>query len=103
MNVAKPKFVGTISANPGFYVLTEIGDDNGYPVEADKAPVVAWALEEDSLAAYPVTLEGVQTDNDYVLYPDGAVERPGIDGFRSVTEWLAAQQDDHAKTYGPQK
>ncbi|WP_151448499.1 hypothetical protein [Lacisediminimonas profundi] len=91
-----PEFTQIIPADKSFFVLDVLYDDNGYPVAPIKYLVVAWALEEGTLAPYPVTLEGVQTASCYILQPDGAVERPGIDGFANIEDWLADQQSDHA-------
>lgn len=93
-------FVKIVPAYEGFFVLGVLGDDNGYPVEVIKYPVVAWVFEESALAPYPVTLEGVQTDNCCILQPDGTVERPMIGGFASIEEWLADQQAAHARIAG---
>jgi hypothetical protein len=91
----RPDFGTAIPALAGFYVLGVLSDGNGYPCEAIQYPVVAWVLEEESFAPYPVTLEGVQFDNVYILQPDGSVERPCLDGYPSVAEWLADQQAKH--------
>lgn len=96
-------FARTIQANPGFFVLHALSDDNGYPTDVDQASILAWAFEVDSLVPYPVTLEGVRTDNAYILQPHGAVERTNIDGFASVADWLKSQQDDYAKKHGGPK
>jgi hypothetical protein len=100
MNIPKPKFSKIIPSNPGYFVLTTITDDHGYPIEVDKAPVVAWALESDSLAPYPVTREGVQSEVQYILEPHGVVERAWIDGFLNVDDWLKSQQDDYIGKHG---
>lgn len=97
-NHGGPRFVAYLSAPPGFFVLGALTDERGFPSEAIKYPVVAVALEEGCLAPYPITMEGVITENEYILQPDGSVERPGIDGFANVDDWLANQQQAwHAK------
>jgi hypothetical protein len=91
----RPDFGATIPAQPGFYMLGVLGDGDGFPFEVIQYPVVAWALETESFAPYPVTLEGVQFDNVAILQPDGVVEIPCVGGYPSVAEWLADQQAKH--------
>lgn len=100
LDFGKPGFVKIIHADKDFFVLGFVSDDSGYPIEAIKYPVVAWALEDGTLAPYPITLEGVQTENCYILQPDGTVERPMIGSFASVEEWLADQQAVHSRIAG---
>lgn len=103
MNSPKPEFVKIIPANPGYFVLTTMSDDAGYPAEFDKSPVVAWAMEGESLVPYPVTREGVHIDSPYILEPHGVVERAEIDGFLNVDDWLKSQQDDYMAKQGAAK
>lgn len=98
MDIIKFDLSRTIRANPGFFVVHTLNDEGGYPAEVDQAPILAWAFEADSLVPYPVTLEGVQTHNAYILLPHGAVERTNIDGFASVAEWLESQRDEDRKS-----
>lgn len=97
------KFVKIESIEPGFYLLHPQDDDNGYPIRAHKTPIVGWAYEEDSLAPYPITLEGVQTDNVSILHPDGTVDRPCFQWFPSADYWLRAQQQEYAEKQGDNK
>lgn len=93
----KLKFREIKAAAPGYFVLAALVDDNGAPSEALKSPVMFWAIEAECLVPYPMTLEGVQTDNAYILQPDGSVERPWIDGYANIDDWLAGQQAEHAR------
>lgn len=93
----KLKFREIKDAAPGYFVLTALDDDSGVPSEAFKSPVMFWAIEAECLIPYPITLEGPQTDNVYILQPDGSVERPWVDGFSSVDCWLEDQQAKHAR------
>ncbi|MET3134759.1 hypothetical protein AAKU55_005061 [Oxalobacteraceae bacterium GrIS 1.11] len=100
MIAAKLKFMATIPANPGFYVLEMLHDESGHPSEAIKCPVLAWALEGNILAPYPVTSEGVQFDTPYVLQPDGTVERVFDSWFPSLDEWMTSQKNDRIEKQG---
>lgn len=85
-------FIKIIVANPGFYVLDILtGDDTVEPIQY---PVIAWALEDGALAPYPITQEGIQLQNVYILQPHGTVERACIDGYPSVGDWLDAQKKE---------
>lgn len=99
MSASKIKFVKTIPANPGFYVLEAIEDDKGYPVETDKSHVVAWALDDDLFLPYPITLYGVRTENVYILQPDGTVELPNVCWFLSEDSWLKTQQQKYTEKH----
>lgn len=90
----------TIPANPGFFVMQTLSDDNGYPAEFYKNPVVAWAFGVDCLVPCPVTLDGVAAGDAFILEPGGSVERPNIDGFPSVDAWLKSQQLDYLEKQG---
>lgn len=103
MSASIIKFVKTITAPPGFYVLGELVDENGYPVEACKYPVLALGFEKDSTVPHPITWEGAQTENVYILHPDGTVERPWVDGFLNVDDWLKAQQQEYTAKQGRKK
>lgn len=85
------EFIGVFAAQPGFFVL-ELMRGNGDEIEPIQYPVLFWAIESESLAPYPITLEGIKTESNYILQPDGSVERPGIDGFGSVDAWLTHQK-----------
>ncbi len=98
---SNPAFAAIVPNDQAFFVLGVLTGDDGSPACAIKYPVVAWALEMETLAPSPVTLEGLQPDNCYLLQPDGTVERPGIDGFSSVDHWLAEQQRLHATRARP--
>jgi hypothetical protein len=103
MRAAEIKIVQIIRADPGHYVLGALVDDNGYPVETCKYPVLALGFEKDSTLPYPITWEGAQTENVYILQPDGTVERPWIDGFLNVGDWLKAQQQEYTAKQGSKK
>jgi hypothetical protein len=92
MIAAKIKFVQTIAAQPGYYLLESMHGDDGTPAVAHQEPIVAWALEDDNYAPYPITLEGVQTSNEAVLRPDGTVAIACIEWHPSVTAWLESLQ-----------
>lgn len=95
MSALQPEKHEWISIQPaalGWYVIEVQEDEKGYPVDAFRYPITQWAIEVESLAPYPVLLDGVRTDNPYILLPDGSIERPNIDGFANQAEWLADQQ-----------
>lgn len=85
------EFIGVFAAQPGFFVL-EVMYDDGDELEPITHPVLFWAIESQTYAPYPITLDGVKTENTYILQPDGSVERPGIDGYPDVHSWLAHQK-----------
>lgn len=91
MNKTILNFIATIPANPGFFVLEYFPGDSGCPCGAIKHPVVAWAIEEGVLAPYPITSEGVRHDNVFVLRPEGDVERPNVDWFPCLNDWLECE------------
>ncbi len=97
MNDIQFDLARTLPANPGFFVVHALCDDNGYPGEVDQTPVVAWAFEVGSLAPYPVTLDGLRTDSVYILQPHGAVSRAEKDSWPSVADWLKSQQDEYTE------
>lgn len=103
MITEKPDFLEIKRANTGFFVLRTFDDENGRPTEIEKAPVEFWAIERDTFALYPITLEGLHADNVYILCPHGAVERVNIDGFVSQDEWLRSLQEDFDKKMGAPK
>lgn len=82
-------------AFPGHYVLDVLTGDDG-PSEPIKYPVVAWALEEGTLAPYPVTLEGVQLDA-HILQPDGSIECACVGGYPNIEEWFADQRETYTR------
>jgi hypothetical protein len=92
------KIVKTIPAFPGFHVL-ELRHDQDGGIEPVLRPIVAWALEDEIFAPYPVTLEGVKTDA-YILQPDGRVEKVCDCDYPSVAEWLKGQQEQQAVSRG---
>lgn len=100
---AKLVFSNAIQANPGYFILTALGDENGYPSEVYKTPILAWALEGELFAPYPITLEGTQTDNCYILAPHGIVERAFLDSFLSEDDFLKSKQEDHMAKHGRPK
>lgn len=97
MSAAEIKIVQIIKAAPGHYVLGTLDDDNGYPVEVCKYPILALGFEKNSTVPYPITWEGAQTENVYILQPDGTVEQPFISGFTNVYDWLKSEQDGYAE------
>lgn len=105
MKLIAPKLVFSkvISAIPGYFVLTVLNDGNGYPSEVYKTPILAWALEGEFLAPYPITYEGAQTDNCYILAPHGIVERAWLDSFLCEDDFLKSKQEDHMAKHGRPK
>jgi hypothetical protein len=89
------EFVEIFPANEPHYVLDVLTGDGS--IEPIKYRVLFWALEAKTLFPYPVTLEGVQTDNVYILEPCGKVERPGLDGYANMDEWFADQKKKFAR------
>lgn len=100
MSAPNINFAKTIPANPGFCVLDVLCDDNGYPVGEVVSHVIAWALEDDFSTAHPITPEGVQTDIDYIMQPDGSVEHLNVWWFPSVKSWLKKQQQEYNEKHG---
>ena len=92
MSAAKINFVQTIAAHPGYFLLESMDGDDVSPVVAHQEPIVAWALEGDNYAPYPITSEGVQINNDPVLRPDGTVAIACIEWHPSVAAWLESLQ-----------
>lgn len=88
------EFAQAVPAFADFHVLTVVGDEMGFPSTFSQSPVVAWALESGSLYPHPITLEGTQTDQPYILKPSGCVYRQPDDYFPSAVEWLADQQQN---------
>ncbi len=91
MITANIKAMRTIPAQPGFFVIEVLCEDDGRPVATDSRAVIAWAMEDSLLIPYPVTLYGVQTEACFILQPDGTVERPNIDWFQHVGDWMKDQ------------
>ena len=87
-----------IPVAPGYYVLSEIGDDNDFPAEIHRDPVVAWALESELRIPYAITLSGVKEDA-VIERPDGQVDMPGGAWYSSASCWLHEQQDDYAEKH----
>jgi hypothetical protein len=85
----------TLTAQPGFAIVEVLVDGSGRPVDSITSHIVAWAFEHDLLIPHPVTLCGIQSGPVHILQPDGSVERPNVDSYASVSEWLAAQQRDY--------
>jgi hypothetical protein len=77
-----------IKADPGYFTLIPVDNEAGNKFEALHMPIVAWALERDTLQPYPITLAGLDVDTPSILRPDGKVERLGQQTFSSVVEWL---------------
>jgi hypothetical protein len=90
-----PNFTKTIPAFPGFYVLGTTGDRG--PEEVIRDPVIAWALEDEILAPYPITLEGVKGDV-YVLQPDGRVVKVCSEKYANVDAYLKWQQMEYEES-----
>ncbi len=105
INSHKLKFGQHITAVPGYAVLSTRHDDNGYPNEVNKAHIVAFAFEEgcEFSIPYPVTYEGVITDNVYLLRPDGTVDKPDGEFFFSLDDWLKSEQADYTAKHGGPK
>ena len=83
-------FSRQIAAQPGWFVLSVLHDETGLPVAADQAEIVAWAFEEgDELCIpYPVTMYGVQTDDQPVLKPSGVVDSVASESAPTVFAWI---------------
>lgn len=94
------KFSHMIAANSGFAVLEALNGAAGQADSINASPVVAWALETGTFAPYPITLEGVQTENVAILRPDGKVEYPCSSLFLDTAEWLDWQRDHTKKKRG---
>jgi hypothetical protein len=92
---ASDTILRTLTAQPGFAIIEVLVDGSGRPVDSITSHIVAWAFEQDLLIPHPVTLCGIQSGPVHILQPDGSVERPNLDSYTSVAEWLAAQQCDY--------
>lgn len=90
------KYINAIPAAPGYFVLEAVRDENGEPI-ALKHPVVGWVVERETLAAVPVTLDGVSDDFFSVLLPDGSVMRPPVEWHEHLDGWL---KDEIARKEG---
>lgn len=77
-----------VEANPGYFVLTPVENEEGTALEALQTPVVAWALERDTYQPYPITLNGIDILTPCILRPDGKVDRLDQETFASIAEWL---------------
>lgn len=86
-------FLQCIAALPGYFLLSEISDDNGRPEYVHKEPIVAWAIEDVSYAPYPITCAGVDTKTSPVLRPDGTVATP-FTQWLDVDDWMRSEKDD---------
>ena len=86
------------AANPDFFVLRVLCDEEtGYPFDIEKVPVLCWAIERASYAAYPITPEGVHLEPAYIQYPHGTVECVGVDIFGDAGALLAGLQRQHSR------
>jgi len=81
-----------VKADPGYFILSPVENEEGTAVEALRTPVVAWALERDTYQPYPIGLGGLDVETPIVLRPDGKVDRLGQETFPSIAEWLADLQ-----------
>ena len=59
-------FLGEVTANSDFFLLELYKVADRVP-EVFFHPIVAWALESQTYCPYPVTLNGVQTENIYII------------------------------------
>lgn len=66
-------FLQILPAQPGFWVLETLPDENGAPYALHRHAVVGWGLDRDFLLAFPITIEGPQ-DSRPILRPDGLIE-----------------------------
>lgn len=89
-------FSTLLPAQPGYCVLEAIGED-AFPTQIHRDPIIAWAIESDSCAPYPVTLSGVQTGFAAIERPDGVVEKPCDAWYSSAAGWLRWMQEDYAE------
>lgn len=103
MSALDIKFVKVESIDPGFYLLQVLRNDNDYPIGVRKSPIVGWAYEENSLAPYPITYDGVQTDNISIRHPDGTVGGPYSEWLPNIDCWLKAQQQEYTEKQGGKK
>lgn len=96
MKALDVSFSQVIPALPGYNVVSVLGGRNDFPAIVHRDPVIAWALEEDIHAPYPVTLEGVQVEYAAIERPDGQVDEVNSAWYPSAAAWLASQQDEYA-------
>lgn len=82
-----------LPSSPGYFAL-ELTFEGEKPVAYRKA-IVAWALEADTFAPYPITLEGLIVENVAILRPDGAVDMPCNAFYDDLQEWLEEAHAEH--------
>jgi hypothetical protein len=63
-----------VPAHLGTFIISDsrlFGRDSA---QSRKRSVIAWAVDEAEKTVFPVTMEGVQDDECFVMMPDGHVE-----------------------------
>lgn len=90
-NSAPPIIKFVFPALPGFFTLSPLYDEaGGQVVEASKAPIVGWAVDELNVVC-PVTPDAVELDAGPTLCPDGTVL--DVTGqWETLDAWLAEQK-----------
>lgn len=96
------KFSRQIPAQPGWFVISLLSDETGFPVAVDQESIVAWAFEEGDECSipYPVTMGGVRTDDPVIVNPAGSVDSVGHDTAPTLACWLADAQEAHRTAKG---
>lgn len=86
-----------IPAQPGFFLLYPVTDENNDIGDVAKEHVIAWAVD-DIGAIYPVTpSEIVDHGNPFILTPSGTVDSYG-EQWDDLDGWLVDQKKCAAAT-----
>ena len=86
-------FNNIIQANPDFFILEPITEDNDNIVDVELIPVIAWVMYKN-IVPVPITSIGVCEPSDYVLLlPDKRIQYGWCDFLPSVQDWMDYEND----------
>lgn len=91
-----PKIAAYIAAAPGFFIIETVFYDGDDSIEIYRRPVIGWAIDANEYCVYSITPDGIHwRTSPYLLQPDGTVDRPSIDGYANLEDWMKAMQREH--------
>lgn len=92
-------FIERLAAQPGFWVLEVLNDEDNAPEGIHRHAVVAWGIDRDMEVAIPITVHGPQ-DWRAILRPDGVVDMAHGGFYQSEAALLKEVKEDWAATHG---